>query len=63
MDENRLTKKIFNCDYSIPGGKSWCSDVKSILTKVDLLTIFMTKHRSVNLNNVENQLLDNHRVK
>ena len=24
---------------------------------------FMTKHRSVNLKNVENQLLDNHRVK
>ena len=44
MDENRLTKKIFNYDYSMPGGKSWCSDVKTILTKEDLSTIFMTKH-------------------
>ena len=44
MDENRLTKKIFNYDYSMPGSKSWCSDGKTILTKVDLLTVFMTKH-------------------
>ena len=43
MDENRLTKKIFNYDYSISGGKSWCSDVKTILTKVDLLTNFYDK--------------------
>ena len=39
MDENRLTKKIFNYDYSMPGAKSWFSDVKTILKKVDLLTI------------------------
>ena len=62
MDENRLTKKIFNYDYSIPGGKSWCSNVKTILPKVDLLTIFYDK-TPVNSKNIENQLLDNHRVK
>ena len=43
MDEKRLTKKIFNYDYSMPGGKSWCSDVKTIPTKVDLLTKFYDK--------------------
>ena len=43
MHENRLTKKIFNYDYSMPGGKSWCSDGKTILTKVGLLTNFYDK--------------------
>ena len=43
MDENRLTKKVFNYDYFMPGCKSWCSDVKTILTKVDLLTYFYDK--------------------
>ena len=61
MDENRLTKKIFNYDYSMPGGKSWCSDVKTILTKVDLLTNFYDK-TPVDLKYIEKQLLDNHRV-
>ena len=43
MDENRLTKKIFNYNYSMPGGKSWSSDMKTILTKVDILTNFYDK--------------------
>ena len=43
MHENRLTKKIFSYDYSMPGGKSWCSDGKTILTEVDLLTNFYDK--------------------
>ena len=43
MGINRLTKKIFNHDYSMTGGNSWCSDVKTILTKVDILTIFYDK--------------------
>ena len=57
MDEKRLTKKIFNYDYSMHGGKSWCSDVKTILTKVDLLIIFYDK-TPINLKNIENQLVD-----
>ena len=61
MDENRLTKKIFSYDNSMPGGKSWCSDVKTILTKVDLLSNFYDK-TPVDLKHIENQLLDNHRV-
>ena len=45
----------------MPGGKSWCSDVKTILTKVDFLTNFYDK-TPVDLKYIENQLLDNHRV-
>ena len=61
MDENRLTKKIFNYNYSMPGSVSWCSDVKTILTKEDLLTNFYNK-TPLDLKHIENQLLDNHKV-
>ena len=56
MNENRLTKKVFNYDYSMTGGKNWCSEVKTILTKVDLLTHFQNK-TPVDLVFVENHLL------
>ena len=33
-NETRLTRKFFDYDYSMAGGKNWCSDVKTILTIV-----------------------------
>ena len=61
MNETRLTRKVFDYDYSMAGGKNWCSDVKTILTKVDLLAEFYNK-TSVDLKNVENKLLENHKI-
>ena len=61
MNETRLTRKVFDYDYSMAGGKNWCSDLKTILTKVDLLTEFYNKI-SVDLKNVENKLLENHKI-
>ena len=62
MNENRLTKKVFEYDYSVVlGGKIWCSDVKTILTKVDLLTHFYDK-TPVDLEEIENQLLNIHMI-
>ena len=62
MNENRLTKKVFEYDYFVLlGGKIWCSDVKTILTKVDLLTNFYDK-TPVDLEEIENQLLNIHMI-
>ena len=43
------------------GGKNWCSDVKTILTKVDFLPE-LYKKTSVEKKNVGNQILENHKI-
>ena len=53
MTETWLTKKVFDYDYPMAGGKNWCSDVKNSLTKVDLFIDFYDKP-SVDLKNVKN---------
>ena len=60
ISETRLAKKVFDNDYSMAGGKNWCSDVKTILTKVDFLTDFFNK-TPVDLKHVEYKLLENHK--
>ena len=61
MNEKRLKKKVFNHDYSMTEGKYWCSEVKTILTKVDLLTHFHNK-TPVDLIFVENHLLNDYKT-
>ena len=54
MDNNRLTKCVFDIDYYAPG-KTWRSEVKSILDHVNMQQYFENK-RIVNLRHVENIL-------
>ena len=61
MQESRITRKVFEYDYGFSGDKNWCSYVKVILGKVDLLAHFHDK-TPVNLKDIENRLLERHTV-
>ena len=41
MDDNRLTKCVFNFDYTATG-KTWCSDLKHLLHQVNMQQSFET---------------------
>lgn len=42
MDDDRLTKKVFNWEYSL-NKNNWCKDVKSIFTKIGLEQLYIDK--------------------
>ena len=56
MDDNRLTKCVFDFDYTA-AGKTWCSDLKHLLHQVNMQQNFENK-QIVNLEHVKN-LFDN----
>ena len=57
MESTRLTKIVFEYDYN-QTGKTWCSDIKTILGQINLMSSFQNK--SVNLKTVEERLLNLH---
>ena len=59
MDRTRLPRIVFESDYC-HSGKTWCSDIKSILGQVGLLRCFRDK-APVNLKDVENILLNGYK--
>ena len=60
MDITRLTRIVFEYDYRFTG-KNWCSDIKTILGQVSLLSSFHDK-TPVNLKQVEDRLLEIHKL-
>ncbi len=42
FDDTRLTKRVFNMDYN-KGVGNWCSDIKDVMTKLDLLRHYQDK--------------------
>ena len=42
IDNTRLTKIVFEYDYNRTG-KTWCSDIKTILGQVGLMSSFQKK--------------------
>ena len=58
MNDSRITKKIFLYDYSF-NNKSWCSDVKSILSFVNMEDIYRNK-LTCDVNIIEKVLLSKH---
>ena len=42
MDSTRLTRIVFEYDYN-QTGKTWCSDIKTILEQVNLTSSFQNK--------------------
>ena len=51
MDDNRLTKCVFNFDYTATG-KTWCSDLKHLLHQVNMQQSFENK-QIINLEHVK----------
>ena len=60
MDNTRLIKIVFEYDYNRTG-KTWYSDIKTILGQVGFLSSFQNK-LSVNLKVVEERLLNLHKL-
>ena len=60
MDITRFTRIVFEYDYRFTG-KNWCSDIKTILGQVNLLSSFHDK-TPVNLKQVEDRLLEIHKL-
>ena len=58
MDDNRLTKCVFNSDYTATG-KTWCSDLKNLLHQVNMQQSFENK-QIVNLEHVKNLFNNKH---
>ena len=54
MNNDRLTKCVFETDYCAPG-KTWCSEIKSIFDQLNMQNNFVNK-LTVNLKHAENQL-------
>ena len=52
MDDNRLTKQVFDIDYRT-SGKTWCSEIKSLLEQANVTHSCVNKH-IVDLKFVEN---------
>ena len=42
MDKSRLTYKVFRWDYDRPRSGTWCHEIKSILSRCDLLEYYET---------------------
>ena len=55
VDDNRLTKCVFNLDYTA-AGKTWCSDLKHLLHQVNMQKSFENK-QIVNLEHVKIYLI------
>ena len=55
MDENRLTKRIFNWDYNLC--KNWCLEIKQILYSASLEHIY-DEQNVCNINTIDNILTD-----
>ena len=55
MDENRLTKRIFNWDYNLC--KNWCLEIKQILYSASLEHIY-NEQNVCNINTIDNILTD-----
>ena len=53
-------KVVFEYDYN-QSGKTWCSDIKTILEQVNLMSSFQNK-LPVNLKTIEERLLDLHKL-
>ena len=60
MDSTRLTRIVFEYDYN-QSGKTWCSDIKTILEQVYLMSSFQNK-LPVNLKTIVERLLDLHKL-
>ena len=58
MDDNRLTKYVFNSDYTATG-KTWCADLKNLLHQVNMQQSFENK-QIVNLEHVGNLFNNKH---
>ncbi len=61
LDDNRLTKKIFNWDYSLASNFNyinWSSGVRAILSSIDKECVFLTKS-ACDLINCEQPLKEN----
>ena len=54
MNNNRLTKHVFNFDYN-SSGKTWCWEIKFISEQLNMQHIFVNK-QTVDLKHVENLL-------
>jgi len=61
MDENRLTKRIFNTDYS-SCHDNWCSKTLKLLQDINSSDSFYLK-QTLNLTYVENTLIENFKTK
>ena len=56
MSNDRLSKRIFNADYTKNNG--WCSEVKPIFESIDMSTIYENQH-TCDLSQVEEKLFAN----
>ena len=54
FDENRLTKVIFNRDYRLCRN-NWCSELKDVLNKLDLITFYDNK-TTINMKTVKDKI-------
>ena len=52
IGDNRLTKQVFDIDYRT-SGKTWCSEIKSLLEQANVTHSYVNKH-IVDLKFVEN---------
>ena len=59
LDESRLTKFVFNWDYSV-NNKNWYSDIENILKSVNLLNLFNEK-LICNIQIVQNAIYDSYK--
>jgi hypothetical protein len=59
MDESRITKRVFNCDYR--KGKCWSKQVKDILCSVNLDQSYVTKD-VCELRNFERQIVNQRNI-
>ena len=58
LHESRLTKFVFNWDYS-ENNNNWCSDIENILESVNLLNLFNEK-LICNIQIVKNAIYDSY---
>ena len=54
LDNNRLTKRVFNADYRLCNN-NWCNDVKAVLLKLGLNDYFTNKE-TINLRNARSRI-------
>lgn len=60
LNVNRLTKQVFDIDYRT-SGKTWCSEIKSVLEQANLTYSYVNKH-TVDVKFVENILANINQV-
>ena len=59
MDSNRITKRVFESDYNNPRMNTWCSEIKSIMSDLQLSTHYNSKS-TVDLHSARVQLFNAH---